>query len=78
MAMVRVRGDRRSWGNVERMVGMERSRQEEYDELGKRWKEYLYLSLPCSPESFPEQAKQELLRLIVDVQQNRNRPEGLS
>ena len=55
---------------------MERSRQDRYDELGKRWKEYLYLDLPCSPDSFPEQAKQEMLRLIVDVQQNRNRPEG--
>ncbi len=59
------------------MVGMERSRQDRYDELGKRWKEYLYLDLPCSPDSFPEQAKQEMLRLIVDVQQNRNRPEDL-
>ena len=29
------------------------------------------------PLAFVSEAKQELLRLIVDVQQNRNRPEGM-
>jgi hypothetical protein len=56
-----------------------------HDELGKRWRQYLYDTLPggrlsdsySESPSFVSEAKQELLRLIVDVQQNRNRPEGM-
>jgi hypothetical protein len=74
-------GDRSTWGNVERMVGM---REYQY------WSEWMrsvgggQFRAATTHEiagverlAFVSEAKQELLRLIVDVQQNRNRPEGM-
>ncbi len=63
--------DRSPRGNAERVAGMERERNEHGWWL-------LRETVNFGQPSFVFEAKQELLRLIVDVQQNRNRPEDLS
>lgn len=65
------------------MVGVEREQNEYgwwvFSEAVNFGNRYGVTGKGYTPEplAFVSGAKQELLRLIVDVQQNRNRPEGM-